>query len=246
MSSSGQRLSYLNPRSFADERMCPFVSCMRCLQSNLAYLAAVADRAHKPTSTLPPAPAILTAPKAVPSVVDPFRRLAALFSSNLSMDSPENASNRGAGSPFAGQAPPSIPTPGSVPGGPMPTPDAMMMADGMGRPGPPPPPPPHVRSGSMQAEQHQQYKRWLGEMGGSVQQVFEGFEQHQPPPQQQAPPLPQHQQPPPPPPQQQHQMPMVQPTGQMWETAIQMNAMNAQHHGVVPSAYPPQAPPFQQ
>jgi hypothetical protein len=35
---------------------------MRRLQSNLAYLAAIADRAHKPSSQIPPHPAIMSAP----------------------------------------------------------------------------------------------------------------------------------------------------------------------------------------
>jgi len=35
---------------------------MRRLQSNLAYLAAIADRSHKPSSQIPPHPAIMHAP----------------------------------------------------------------------------------------------------------------------------------------------------------------------------------------
>jgi len=35
---------------------------MRRLQSNLAYLAAIADRSHKPSSQIPPHPAIMSAP----------------------------------------------------------------------------------------------------------------------------------------------------------------------------------------
>jgi hypothetical protein len=35
---------------------------MRRLQSNLAYLAAIADRAHKPSSQIPAHPAIMSAP----------------------------------------------------------------------------------------------------------------------------------------------------------------------------------------
>lgn len=38
---------------------------MRRLQSNLAYLAAIADRAHKPSSQIPPHPAIMSAPPLV-------------------------------------------------------------------------------------------------------------------------------------------------------------------------------------
>lgn len=40
--------------------------CMRRLQSNLAYLAAIADRSHKPSSQIPPHPAIMTAPPLSP------------------------------------------------------------------------------------------------------------------------------------------------------------------------------------
>lgn len=39
-----------------------YVECMRRLQSNLAYLAAIADRSHKPSSQIPAHPAIMTAP----------------------------------------------------------------------------------------------------------------------------------------------------------------------------------------
>lgn len=52
---------------------------MRCLQANLSYLAAVADRAHKPASTVPPSPAIMMPPKNIPSVAEPYRKLSALF-----------------------------------------------------------------------------------------------------------------------------------------------------------------------
>lgn len=40
--------------------------CMRRLQSNLAYLAAIADRSHKPSSQIPPHPAIMSAPALSP------------------------------------------------------------------------------------------------------------------------------------------------------------------------------------
>ena len=36
--------------------------CMRRLQCNLAYLAAIADRSHKPSSQIPAHPAIISAP----------------------------------------------------------------------------------------------------------------------------------------------------------------------------------------
>lgn len=39
---------------------------MRRLQANLAYLAAIADRSHKPSSNIPPHPAIISAPNLSP------------------------------------------------------------------------------------------------------------------------------------------------------------------------------------
>jgi len=51
-----------------------YVECMRRLQSNLAYLAAIADRSHKPSSQIPPHPAIMTAPSITskPALKFPF------------------------------------------------------------------------------------------------------------------------------------------------------------------------------
>lgn len=60
---------------------------MRCLQANLAYLAAVADRAHKPTSTIPPCPTIMTGPKSLTSISELYRKLAALFPERSSSSS---------------------------------------------------------------------------------------------------------------------------------------------------------------
>ncbi|MCJ1257043.1 hypothetical protein MMC24_004868 [Lignoscripta atroalba] len=39
---------------------------MRRLQSNLAYLASIADRSHKPATAIPPYPAIMDGPPATP------------------------------------------------------------------------------------------------------------------------------------------------------------------------------------
>merc|ERR1711977_736487 len=39
-----------------------YFECMRRLQANLAYLAAIADRSHKPDSQIPRHPATMTAP----------------------------------------------------------------------------------------------------------------------------------------------------------------------------------------
>jgi hypothetical protein len=44
--------------------------CMRRLQSNLAYLAAIADRSHKPSSQIPAHPAFMSAPP-IPSKSQP-------------------------------------------------------------------------------------------------------------------------------------------------------------------------------
>ncbi|KFY52138.1 hypothetical protein V497_08629 [Pseudogymnoascus sp. VKM F-4516 (FW-969)] len=43
-----------------------FVECMRRIQYNLAYLAAIADRSHKPSSQIPPHPAVISAPSLTP------------------------------------------------------------------------------------------------------------------------------------------------------------------------------------
>ncbi len=40
--------------------------CMRRLQGNLAYLAAIADRSHKPSSQIPAHPAYMSAPPLTP------------------------------------------------------------------------------------------------------------------------------------------------------------------------------------
>ncbi|KAI9882970.1 MAG: hypothetical protein M1823_005288 [Watsoniomyces obsoletus] len=58
-----------------------WVETLRHLQANLAYLAAVADRAHKPASTVPPSPAILTPPRNLPGLAELYGQLAALFPS---------------------------------------------------------------------------------------------------------------------------------------------------------------------
>jgi hypothetical protein len=47
-------------------RLTSISRCMRRLQANLAYLAAIADRSHKPSSQIPPHPAIISAPPLSP------------------------------------------------------------------------------------------------------------------------------------------------------------------------------------
>ncbi|KAI9674185.1 MAG: hypothetical protein M1817_002003 [Caeruleum heppii] len=56
-----------------------FIDCMRRLQANLAYLAAIADRSHKPASHIPPAPAIMSPPENRPALAELYKKLAALF-----------------------------------------------------------------------------------------------------------------------------------------------------------------------
>ncbi len=53
--------------------------CMRRLQSNLAYLASIADRSHKPASAIPSAPAIMDAPSQYPSFEELYAKLRELF-----------------------------------------------------------------------------------------------------------------------------------------------------------------------
>ncbi|KAF7872375.1 hypothetical protein EAF04_003296 [Stromatinia cepivora] len=43
-----------------------YIQCMRRLQSNLAYLAAIADRSHKPAAQVPSHPAVMFAPPLTP------------------------------------------------------------------------------------------------------------------------------------------------------------------------------------
>ncbi|KAI9811075.1 MAG: hypothetical protein M1827_005657 [Pycnora praestabilis] len=56
-----------------------FIDCMRRLQANLAYLAAIADRSHKPASAIPPSPAILDAPPHLPTLAITYAKLKELF-----------------------------------------------------------------------------------------------------------------------------------------------------------------------
>jgi hypothetical protein len=56
-----------------------YIECMRRLQANLAYLATIADRAKKSGGVPPPAPAIMTPPPNVPSMVEVYNKLNELF-----------------------------------------------------------------------------------------------------------------------------------------------------------------------
>lgn len=56
-----------------------YIECMRRLQANLAYLATIADRAKKSGGVPPQAPAIMTPPPNLPSLVDVYSKLNELF-----------------------------------------------------------------------------------------------------------------------------------------------------------------------
>lgn len=56
-----------------------YVDCMRRLQANLAYLAAVADTKKKAAGMLPPRPAITAPPPHLPDVRPLYKKLNALF-----------------------------------------------------------------------------------------------------------------------------------------------------------------------
>lgn len=56
-----------------------YIECMRRLQANLSWLAAIAERAKKPGSPAPQAPAILTPPSSLPAVNDLYSKLNELF-----------------------------------------------------------------------------------------------------------------------------------------------------------------------
>ena len=193
----------------------PMLRTMRCLQANLAYLAAVADRAHKPTAPVPQRPAIMVAPRSVPAVEDLYAQLNALFSDAPPNGSPGGMSGWGAASPSGVQLPMSAPTPGPGVGGPTLASDAPM-GEHAGRPSQPP----HPQAGLVQADpqqhQHQQYKRWLGEVNGAAGQPgMDVFEQHPNPA-------------------------MGKPNGPMFETHVPMRSQNYPL-----SAVPYPAPAFQ-
>ncbi|KAI9823869.1 MAG: hypothetical protein M1826_007615 [Phylliscum demangeonii] len=150
-----------------------FYESMRCLQANLAYLAAVADRAHKPTAHIPAHPAIMTPPRSLPSMADLYQRLAFLFAGVTPPSMPSDQSRNNStvatpsstskGPPLAvGLSAPAPPYPS--PSGPTPSPPSGL-ADGHPS-GPPSSAPLATAAGPAgvgQAEQN--YKRWLEERG---------------------------------------------------------------------------------
>ena len=56
-----------------------FIDCMRRLQANLAYLAAIADAKKKAAGSVPAAPAIMTPPSNLVAVRELYKQLNALF-----------------------------------------------------------------------------------------------------------------------------------------------------------------------
>jgi hypothetical protein len=56
-----------------------YVECMRRLQANLSYLAAIADAKKKKEGTLPAGPAIMAPPPHLPDMTDLYKKLNALF-----------------------------------------------------------------------------------------------------------------------------------------------------------------------
>jgi hypothetical protein len=56
-----------------------YVECMRRLQANLSYLAAIADAKKKREGTLPVGPAIMAPPPHLPDVTDLYKKLNTLF-----------------------------------------------------------------------------------------------------------------------------------------------------------------------
>lgn len=56
-----------------------YVECMRRLQANLSYLAAIADAKKKASGTLPSGPAIMVPPPHLADVAELYKKLNALF-----------------------------------------------------------------------------------------------------------------------------------------------------------------------
>ncbi|KAI9710882.1 MAG: hypothetical protein M1812_007334 [Candelaria pacifica] len=71
-----------------------FIECMRRLQSNLAYLAAVADRVYKPAKDVPTSPALMEAPPNSPALEVLYLKLRDMF---------PNAKSQGTGTHNQGQ-----------------------------------------------------------------------------------------------------------------------------------------------
>lgn len=70
------------PKSPAQKPSPEYIECMRRLQANLAYLAAIADRAKKSGSVPPTAPAIMNPPPNMSSMNEIYAKLNDLFPRN--------------------------------------------------------------------------------------------------------------------------------------------------------------------
>jgi hypothetical protein len=73
---------------------------MRRIQANLAYLASIADSTHKPTSTVPNFPAIMSAPGFMPNLSESYKKLLALFPGTKAQNMPTQTG--GGGKPGGG------------------------------------------------------------------------------------------------------------------------------------------------
>jgi hypothetical protein len=60
-----------------------YIECMRRLQANLAYLAAIADAKKKAAGSVPAAPAIMAPPPHLADVRDLYKKLNSLFSGSV-------------------------------------------------------------------------------------------------------------------------------------------------------------------
>ncbi|RJE26960.1 hypothetical protein PHISCL_00661 [Aspergillus sclerotialis] len=96
------------PKSPAQKPSPEYIECMRRLQANLAYLAAIADRAKKSGSVPPAAPAIMTPPPNMPSMNEIYSKLNDLFPRNTTsatgtpQPSPQGLQGNGKPSPSPG------------------------------------------------------------------------------------------------------------------------------------------------
>lgn len=115
---------------------------MRRLQANLAYLAAIADRAHKPASHIPPAPAIMAPPEAFPTLAELYKKLAALFPGVSTAPRPFSTQPKSAGIDHPGASGPSEATSATT-------------SPGQG-----------MANSKESTEAENRYQKWLEEMGG--------------------------------------------------------------------------------
>ncbi|KAF8253856.1 hypothetical protein K440DRAFT_145816 [Wilcoxina mikolae CBS 423.85] len=82
-----------------------FRECMRRLQQNLAYLAAIADRSHKPAAHIPPCPGVLLPPPDMPALEGLYKKLQDLYPGINPANPPQHQHQQNAqlGPPRSGQ-----------------------------------------------------------------------------------------------------------------------------------------------